>query len=331
MQRPVDIQSYEHLQSVDEFAQLPEAKLPLGVLLDGPEQTGRAGSSFDPRGVRKYQPGDHMRHINYQASLRSGEWMTSEWEDEKSTNVLVVSDMPRHAYANTPGENYSSRALGMLAAHAVMRMAINDGSPVSAVWTNGFETKEVAPMRHGTDDHGVRQVLSAGIDLSLGASRRYSDYAERPVPKKKLFKKSEVVEAPDESNTVTNAMERAQSVAKKLLRARIVVISDFRQTAETGRGHDWSAMLESFGKANQVITIEITNPLLRGLNDTVENYQAGAGGVMIEDGQREAYAKAVAERNARITDTLQQSSDVYVSLDTAKSNWTRSLADQLKS
>jgi uncharacterized protein (DUF58 family) len=91
-------------------------RLPLGVT--GGQQGARAGSSLEFREHREYEPGDDLRHIDWNAYARSDQLMVKLYHEEVTPHLDLILDGSR-SMALVPAKAEAAVALaGFLAAAA---------------------------------------------------------------------------------------------------------------------------------------------------------------------------------------------------------------------
>lgn len=85
----------------------------------GPVQLRHRGEGTDYYGIRRYQPADDPRRINWRASARTGSLLVNQYEIEDVADVTLVLDARRASLAGTIGDNpvdHGARAAASLAA-----------------------------------------------------------------------------------------------------------------------------------------------------------------------------------------------------------------------
>ena len=90
--------------------------LPLGVL--GAQQGARAGSSLEFREHREYEPGDDLRHVDWNAYARTDQLVVKRYHEEVTPHLDLLLDGSR-SMALVPAKSAAATALaGFLAAAA---------------------------------------------------------------------------------------------------------------------------------------------------------------------------------------------------------------------
>jgi uncharacterized protein (DUF58 family) len=103
-------------------------RLPLGAA--GTHQGGRSGSSLEFKEHRDYQPGDDLRHVDWNAYARSDQLVVKHFHEEVNPRLDVVLDCSRSMAL--PGSAKARAALGLT---ALFTTAADNAGFARAVWT----------------------------------------------------------------------------------------------------------------------------------------------------------------------------------------------------
>jgi uncharacterized protein (DUF58 family) len=100
----------------------------------GPILSRQGGPGVSFLGVREYQLGDSMRHVNWRVTARHAEEMfTNEFEQERITDVGLILDARQQTDVPVPGRTPSGPSLfehGVRAAAALADVFLRDGNRV---------------------------------------------------------------------------------------------------------------------------------------------------------------------------------------------------------
>lgn len=95
------------------------------------------GQGIDIYGVRGYQPGDPMRHINWRVSARRQEMLyTNEFEQERVADVWLLLDARQRSDIHSPQGSLFEHAVSATAGLA--QALVNDGNRVGLLVYGGF-------------------------------------------------------------------------------------------------------------------------------------------------------------------------------------------------
>ena len=113
--------------------------------LAGPNKSNFRGRGIDFEEVRRYQPGDDIRTIDWRVTARSGNAHTKLFQEERERPVLLVVDQ-RHSMF------FGSRTCfkSVLAAHIGSLLAwsaLDNGDRIGGLVFNGREHVEIRPRR----------------------------------------------------------------------------------------------------------------------------------------------------------------------------------------
>jgi len=113
--------------------------------LAGPHSSNFRGRGIDFEEVRRYQPGDDIRTIDWRVTARSGNAHTKLFQEERERPVLLVVDQ-RHSMFFGSSHCFKS----VLAAHLASLLAwsaLDNGDRIGGLVFNGREHREIRPRR----------------------------------------------------------------------------------------------------------------------------------------------------------------------------------------
>ncbi|MBE9538103.1 MAG: DUF58 domain-containing protein, partial [Proteobacteria bacterium] len=113
--------------------------------LAGPNKSNFRGRGIDFEEVRRYQPGDDIRTIDWRVTARSGNAHTKLFQEERERPVLIVVDQ-RHGMFFGSGHCFKS----VLAAHLASLLAwgaLDNGDRIGGLVFNGADHREIRPRR----------------------------------------------------------------------------------------------------------------------------------------------------------------------------------------
>ena len=124
------------------------ARQPQGSLLAGNHASRLRGRGLNFDELRRYQPGDDLRHLDWRASLRTGKPVVRTFTEERDRPALIVVDQRMSMFFGSVRSFKSAVAaeLGALAAW----MVFNDGDRVGGMVFNDQRIDSVAPLRSRT-------------------------------------------------------------------------------------------------------------------------------------------------------------------------------------
>jgi uncharacterized protein (DUF58 family) len=100
-----------------------------------PTRQGGSGLAFF--GLREYQPGDSLRHINWHAAARHSEALfTNEFQQERATDVGLILDVRQRSYALAGAEAFFEHSVTTVASLAQTFLA--DGNRVGVMLYGRF-------------------------------------------------------------------------------------------------------------------------------------------------------------------------------------------------
>ncbi|MGU9857236.1 DUF58 domain-containing protein [Pseudomonas sp. LF245] len=121
------------------------ARQPQGSLLAGNHASRLRGRGLNFDELRRYQPGDDLRHLDWRASLRTGKPVVRTFTEERDRPALIVVDQRMSMFFGSVRSFKSAVAaeLGALAAW----MVFNAGDRVGGLVFNDARIDSVAPLR----------------------------------------------------------------------------------------------------------------------------------------------------------------------------------------
>ncbi|NIL18424.1 DUF58 domain-containing protein [Pseudomonas sp. AN3A02] len=121
------------------------ARQPQGSILAGNQASRLRGRGLNFDELRRYQPGDDLRHLDWRASLRTGKPVIRTFTEERDRPALIVVDQRMSMFFGSVRSFKSAVAaeLGALAAW----MVFNAGDRVGGVVFNDERIDSVAPLR----------------------------------------------------------------------------------------------------------------------------------------------------------------------------------------
>ena len=121
------------------------ARQPQGSILAGNHASRLRGRGLNFDELRRYQPGDDLRHLDWRASLRTGKPVVRTFTEERDRPALIVVDQRMSMFFGSVRSFKSAVAaeLGALAAW----MVFNAGDRVGGLVFNDTRIDTVAPLR----------------------------------------------------------------------------------------------------------------------------------------------------------------------------------------
>ena len=121
------------------------ARQPQGSILSGSHASRLRGRGLDFDELRRYQPGDDLRHLDWRASLRTGKPVVRTFTEERDRPALIVVDQRMSMFFGSRRSFKSAIAaeLGALAAW----MVFNASDRVGGLVFNDQRIDSIAPLR----------------------------------------------------------------------------------------------------------------------------------------------------------------------------------------
>lgn len=121
------------------------ARQPQGSLLAGNHASRLRGRGLNFDELRRYQPGDDLRHLDWRASLRTGKPVVRTFTEERDRPTLIVVDQRMSMFFGSV-RSFKSAVAAELAALAAW-MVFNAGDRVGGLVFNDERIDSVAPLR----------------------------------------------------------------------------------------------------------------------------------------------------------------------------------------
>lgn len=121
------------------------ARQPQGSILAGNHASRLRGRGLNFDELRRYQPGDDLRHLDWRASLRTGKPVVRTFTEERDRPALILVDQRMSMFFGSQRSFKSVVAaeLGALAAW----MVFNAGDRVGGLVFNDSRIDSIAPLR----------------------------------------------------------------------------------------------------------------------------------------------------------------------------------------
>lgn len=113
--------------------------------LAGPNKSNFRGRGIDFEEVRRYQPGDDIRTIDWRVTARSGNAHTKLFQEERERPVLLVVDQSHGMFFGS-SHCFKSVLAGHLAS-LLAWSALDNGDRIGGLVFNGHEHREIRPRR----------------------------------------------------------------------------------------------------------------------------------------------------------------------------------------
>lgn len=205
------------------------ARQPRGSILAGNHASRLRGRGLNFDELRRYQPGDDLRHLDWRASLRTGKPVVRTFTEERDRPALIVVDQRMSMFFGSQ-RSFKSALAAELAALAAW-MVFNAGDRVGGLVFNDQRIDAVAPLRS-------RKRVEAL--LSRVAEHNQALHASNP-------------DAEDEAQLDT-ALQRCLALAGH--DHLICIVSDF-----AGAGPRTLQLLRQLAAHNDVIALQVYDPL----------------------------------------------------------------------
>ena len=121
------------------------ARQPQGSILSGSHASRLRGRGLDFDELRRYQPGDDLRHLDWRASLRSGKQVVRTFTEERDRPALIVVDQRMSMFFGS-SRSFKSATAAELGALATW-MVFNAGDRVGGLVFNDQNIDSIAPLR----------------------------------------------------------------------------------------------------------------------------------------------------------------------------------------
>lgn len=121
------------------------ARQPQGSILAGNHASRLRGRGLNFDELRRYQPGDDLRHLDWRASLRTGKPVVRTFTEERDRPALIVVDQRMSMFFGSR-RSFKSALAAELAALAAW-MVFNAGDRVGGLVFNDQRIDSIAPLR----------------------------------------------------------------------------------------------------------------------------------------------------------------------------------------
>ncbi|MCR8931188.1 MULTISPECIES: DUF58 domain-containing protein [unclassified Pseudomonas] len=205
------------------------ARQPRGSILSGNHASRLRGRGLNFDELRRYQPGDDLRHLDWRASLRTGKPVVRTFTEERDRPALIVVDQRMSMFFGSQ-RSFKSTLAAELAALAAW-MVFNAGDRVGGLVFNDQRIDSIAPLR---SRKRVEALLSRVAEHNQVLSASNPD-------------------AEDEAQLDT-ALQRCLALAGH--DHLICIVSDF-----AGAGPRTLQLLRQLAAHNDVIALQVYDPL----------------------------------------------------------------------
>jgi uncharacterized protein (DUF58 family) len=258
---------------------------PLASALGGNERSLVRGPGMELDEVRAYQPGDDVRHIDWNITARTDEPFIRQARVERALDVWLLLDVSASVDWGTAQCLKRDRAAEFA---AVIGQVLGQRS--NRMGALLFAQRPLSFIPPGAGRVHLLRVLS-GI---------------RATPR----------QAGSGATDLSAALAKIGAVARR--RAQILIVSDFLVT------DGWQANVRRLAQRHEVIAVQLSDPRERELPDvgliTLEDPETGAQLVFNTSDRRlrERYAEAATEQNERLRTELARSGVDLLALSTGE-------------
>jgi uncharacterized protein (DUF58 family) len=219
--------------------------------LQGDYRTLFRGTGIDVADLREYQPGDDLRHVDWNVTARMDTPYVREYlEDREVTAWLLLDCSPSMDFG--PVERRKHVVLTEVAA-TVAQLLVRGGNRIGAVL---FDTEVEQTIPPGQGRNQVLRILS-----------RLMQSADEATPREPVRKG--VVADPPRTTDLSVALRAALGIARR--RSLVVIVSDF--ISEPG----WDRPLAMLARRHDVVAIQVL--------DRREFELPAAGMIYVEDAE----------------------------------------------
>lgn len=191
--------------------------------LHGAHRSVHRGNGIDLAGMRPYEPGDDIRHIDWNVTARLDDPYVRIFSEDREVTAWLVLDRSPSMRFGSQGEGKDTTA-GELAV-SLARLLSRTGNRVGAVLYDGQDHQVIPP------GHDRRHVLRLAAALTAPARTA----------------------ATGSSTDLAAMLATAAAVARR--RGLVVVVSDF--IGEVG----WGAQLSRLNQRHEVVAIRVSDPV----------------------------------------------------------------------
>ena len=205
------------------------ARQPRGSILAGNHASRLRGRGLNFDELRRYQPGDDLRHLDWRASLRTGKPVVRTFTEERDRPALIVVDQRMSMFFGS--QRSFKSALGAELAALAAWMVFNAGDRVGGLVFNDQRIDSIAPLR---SRKRVEALLSRIAEQNQALSAANPD-------------------AEDEDQ-LDKVLQRCLALAGH--DHLICIISDF-----AGAGERTLQLMRQLSAHNDVIALQVYDPL----------------------------------------------------------------------
>lgn len=202
---------------------------PQGSILAGNHASRLRGRGLNFDELRRYQPGDDLRHLDWRASLRTGKPVVRTFTEERDRPALIVVDQRMSMFFGSQ-RSFKSAVAAELAALAAW-MVFHAGDRVGGLVFNDQRIDSIAPLR---SRKRVEALLSRVVQQNRALNAGNPD-------------------AEDEDQ-LDKALQRCLGVAGH--DHLICIVSDF-----AGAGERTLQLMRQLSAHNDVIALQVYDPL----------------------------------------------------------------------
>ncbi len=257
----------------------------LDGLLQGEYRSLFRGPGVDLAGLREYQPGDDIRHIDWNVTARTTVPYVREYHEDRELTAWFLLDLSPSVDFGTVGEDRLKRTVLVDFTATLARVLTRRGNRVAAI-VYGSGVQKTVPVASG------RPAVLRLVDELL----RQPMHHEAP--------------ATDLADLLANAVKTIRR------RSLVVIVSDFISAP------GWEGPLHLLNQRHELLAVRLVDPRERELPDVgvVLMSDAETGEQLEVDtsdrGFRERFAKAAAAREASVDAALRRAGVDPVALST---------------
>ncbi|WP_433886379.1 DUF58 domain-containing protein [Pseudomonas vranovensis] len=221
------------------------ARQPRASVLAGSHASRLRGRGLNFDELRRYQPGDDLRHLDCKASLRSGTPIVRTFTEERDRPALLLIDQRMSMFFGSQ-RSFKSAIAAQLAALAAW-MALKAGDRVGALLFNDQKIESLSPLRS-----------RSRVQAICAATARFNQALEAQAAER------------DSAQSLDTVLQRCLSLAAH--DHLICIISDF-----AGASERTLQQLRQLRAHNDVIALQVYDPLALDL--------PRAGRMLVSQGQ----------------------------------------------
>lgn len=205
------------------------ARQPQGSVLAGNHASRLRGRGLNFDELRRYQPGDDLRHLDWRASLRTGKPVVRTFTEERDRPALIVVDQRMSMFFGSQ-RSFKSAVAAELAALAAW-MVFHAGDRVGGLVFNDQRIDSIAPLR---SRKRVEALLSRVVQQNRALNAGNPDG--------------------EDEDQLDKALQRCLGVAGH--DHLICIVSDF-----AGAGERTLQLMRQLSAHNDVIALQVYDPL----------------------------------------------------------------------